>query len=484
MIDRRTFALSSLAVAACVARTQAPDAPFRETVDQLAAIPAPARWATLQSVRRSTLGPQDLILYETISPGIEAEAVLARLPYGANALPYAVTQRNGAYRNPRASVAEIAHETERLNTDAAQGVIAPDFVLAETIPLVETAGAETHGARAEALTAQAQTLHALHARATNEASLARLPHGEAFYRAALQVHLGAASDPHRAHANARARCVTLHAEADALLRGQGLTRGGVAERLGGLLRDPRQRYPDTEAARAAALADMHAVLARAPALLAPAFASALPSVQIRALPASEEAGGSRGRREGGAYIVDLGGARARATLASVVYHETIPGHLLQAPFEAAANVPVLQRRYAGGYSEGWAIYAEQLADELGGFADPLSRIGYLHWMLFRMARIVADTGMHALGWSRARAIDEMHALQRESIAFVSIEEDVGRIAAQPGIAAAQGLAALHIAEARARWRSRDLSLQQFHSAMLQHGPLSPPGLDQALRAVL
>src|SRR5690606_8547208 len=132
----------------------------------------------------------------------------------------------------------------------------------------------------------------------------------------------------------------------------------------------------------------------------------------------------------------------------------LPGHIYQAPYEGAAAPPLLQLRYASGYGEGWATYAEQLADETGAFEDdPLGRIGYLQWMLFRMARIVVDSGIHALGWSRARAIEEMRALQGEDIAFVSIEEDVTRICVQPGVYAAQGLAALHIAELRERTRA-------------------------------
>ncbi len=121
---------------------------------------------------------------------------------------------------------------------------------------------------------------------------------------------------------------------------------------------------------------------------------------------------------------------------------------------------------------------------MGAYAeDPLARIGYLQWMLFRMARVVADTGIHAMRWSRERAIEEMRALQGESIAFVSIETDVVRFVAQPGAHAAQGLAALHIAELRDRTRrdARDFNLARFHNAMLRYGPLSPPGLEQAAR---
>jgi uncharacterized protein (DUF885 family) len=106
-------------------------------------------------------------------------------------------------------------------------------------------------------------------------------------------------------------------------------------------------------------------------------------------------------------------------------------------------------------------------------------------MLFRMARVVADTGMHVMRWGREQAIHEMRALQGDSIAFVSIEDDVTRFAAQPGALAAQGLAALHIADLRERTRRAagdSFHLARFHQAMLRHGPLSPPGLEQAARA--
>jgi uncharacterized protein (DUF885 family) len=106
-------------------------------------------------------------------------------------------------------------------------------------------------------------------------------------------------------------------------------------------------------------------------------------------------------------------------------------------------------------------------------------------MLFRMARVVVDTGIHALLWSRQRAVDEMRALQGDSIAFVSIEDDVVRFCAQPGAHAAQGLTALHIAQLRMRTEraaGAAFDPKRFHEAMLRYGPLSPPGLDQAARA--
>lgn len=481
LFDRRTFLLSGAALGACATGapqpTQEADAAF-VALAEAASTQSPAeRWRGIQAFDARALTPEGRILYDTIRPGAEADAQLARLPYGADAAPYAVSHRYGRYRAANADPAEIARETARLNADAALGVIAPDFVLDATLPLVQAAAARASGPLAGALRAQADTLAALRARADAEAGVWRLPQGERFYRAALQFHLGAPVDPAAAHAQARARVKVLRAEADTILRALSLTEGDVGARLRTLTRDPREHYP--AGARDAAVADMRATLARARTLCAPAFAAPLPEAEISALPAAEEANGARGRREGGVYLVDLGGARPRWTLPSVVFHETIPGHAMQ-----VQAGPALQRRYAGGYTEGWAIYAEILADELGGF-DGMARLGYLQWMLFRMARIIGDTGIHALRWSRARAIDEMRTIQGDDIAFVSIEEDVSRMAAQPGIAAAQGLAALYLSTLREQWRSSDSQLlPRFHTAMLRHGPLSPPGLEQAARAAL
>lgn len=483
LFDRRAFLLSSAALAGCATSRDASaetDAALRALLD-LDAPPVP-RWQALSAFDASRLSAQGRILYEAIAPGAAAHAALDQLGYGAT--PYAVTHRNGAYRSPFLSAEAIDDETLALQADAARGVIAPDFIIDAALPLIEAAAAQATPQAAEALQRQLSALRALRARANSEASVGRLPDGEAYYRNALQMQLGAQVDPLAAHAQARARCAALHAEADVLMRGQGFSNGDVAARLRALYADPALAFPATNEGRAAAVAYMRDVSARTPALIASAFSAPPPPAEIVPLPVAEEAGGTRGRREDGAYIIDLGGTRPRWTLASVVYHETIPGHLLQAPFDA--NTPALQRRYAGGYSEGWATYAEILADEFGGFAhDPLARLGYLHWMLFRMARIVGDTGLHALGWSRARTVEEMRAIQGESIAFVSIEEDVTRMAAQPGAAAVQGLAALNILELRASVAARrGFTLPAFHDAVLRHGPMAPGGLAQAVSVAL
>jgi uncharacterized protein (DUF885 family) len=172
----------------------------------------------------------------------------------------------------------------------------------------------------------------------------------------------------------------------------------------------------------------------------------------------------------GAYFVDLRTIRARPawTLPSVAFHEAIPGHLLQLPLQAAAAPHPDRVKAAGAYFEAWAIYAEQLACDLGAYRDdPPGEIGYLQWRLFRLGRTVADTGLHALGWSRERAIAEMTSLQGQSIAFITIEADVERMIATPGKYAAEALGALAFAD----WRPKDRRRwPAFHKAVLSDGP--------------
>ena len=172
-----------------------------------------------------------------------------------------------------------------------------------------------------------------------------------------------------------------------------------------------------------------------------------------------------------AYYVDLANVTDRPdwTLASVAHHELLPGHMAQHALQVAARPHALRLRYAGAFFEGWANYAQHLAQELGAFdGDPRGEIGMLQWLMFRIGRAVIDTGIHARGWSRARAIQAMTALQGQSIAFISIEADIDRMIINPGQLAAEGLATLDlIVMGKAAGPG---GLVAFHRAILQNGP--------------
>jgi uncharacterized protein (DUF885 family) len=260
--------------------------------------------------------------------------------------------------------------------------------------------------------------------------------------------------------DAHAEIARLTARADRLLRGQGLSRGPVAERLAALFGDGRWLYPDSGAGRDAAVAEMNARLAAIRPRLAAAFGDLpIPDAVVRRMSPQDEARGRGGYREPPAYYVDLKAIRSRPawTLPSVAFHETVPGHALLAA----------EGRRSGLDPESWAIYAEQLAADLGAYrGDPRGELGYLHWRLFRMARVVADAGQAVLGWDAARAAVEMRAIQGPDIAFVTVEQDVARMRRSPGAHAAQGLGALAIARSRP---ARRADWPAFHKALLAGG---------------
>ncbi|MEO8114219.1 MAG: DUF885 family protein [Phenylobacterium sp.] len=297
------------------------------------------------------------------------------------------------------------------------------------------------------------------------------------YAQALQRAYGGPVDALAAHAQARAAARAAQARADVLLRGQGLRAGSVAERLRALAQDPRWLYPDNDAGRDRAVADMNARIAALRPRFTPAFGDLpIAEASARRMSPADAAAGRAGYRAPGAYYVDLKAIRSRPawTLPSVAFHELIPGHLLQRPLQAAAPKP------APAYFEAWAIYAEQLAVDLGAYrGDPRGEIGFLQWRLFRLGRVVADTGFGALGWSRDQAIAAMTELQGQSIAFITIEADVDRLIQTPGKAAAEGLGAL----ALSAWRPRDRARwPAFHRAVLTEGPWPFGELERRLHA--
>ncbi|MGZ6018823.1 MAG: DUF885 family protein [Phenylobacterium sp.] len=297
------------------------------------------------------------------------------------------------------------------------------------------------------------------------------------YRAALSSAYGGPVDPAGAHLAAQAAAAAAQVRLDQLLRGQGLSAGSPGERLRVLIRDPRWIYPDSEAGRTRAVAEMNARLkAFRPNLRRALGDLPIAPAEVRRMSAADVAARRGGYRQPpaggkpGAYDRDLRDIRARPswTLPSVAFHEVTPGHLTQLPLQAAACPPEARIKASGAYFEAWAIYAEQLCCDLGAYAgDPLGEIGYLQWRLFRVGRVIADTGLHAMGWRRERAVATMTELQGQSIAFITIEADVDRIIAAPGKYAAEGLGAL----AFNAWRPTDRRRwPAFHKAVLADGP--------------
>ena len=218
-------------------------------------------------------------------------------------------------------------------------------------------------------------------------------------------------------------------------------------------------------------------------------------VEIKPYPAYREGSGTGeyhassedGTRPGIYYIAVVNPeGRSIAGQLSVLYHETYPGHHLQGAIslELGDRVhPIARYLYNSGYGEGWGLYSERLADELGLYAGPLDRIGMLSDQAARAARLVVDSGMHTMGWTREQAVDYMLA----NTAWVpgDIESEIDRYIAWPGQATAYMLGMLEIR------RLRDLAeeelgerfdLRAFHDRVLGNGSVTLPMLEESIEA--
>ncbi|WP_444763358.1 DUF885 domain-containing protein [Roseateles sp.] len=177
--------------------------------------------------------------------------------------------------------------------------------------------------------------------------------------------------------------------------------------------------------------------------------------------------------------------RPKWAMETLVAHETVPGHHLQIARQVELGELPNFRRQAqySVFSEGWALYAETLGPQLGLFRDPYTRFGHLQAQMFRAARLVVDTGLHALGWSRDKAIAYMIEQTGHDAVFMTAEVD--RYYAQPGQALSYMMGALKIRELRARAEGvlgSKFDQRRFHNALIDQGAMPLPLLEQRIAA--
>ena len=409
--------------------------------------------------------------------GLTVDLALARrFPFGrAGRSPYLVTPNSGAWFRPDSSAAAIENETRRLADEARSGILLPQQILARTLAAVEAAARVATGPRAAALSALMTALRSQTAKAPPP-GVSHLPGGTDYFVLLLRRGAGDDIDPAQLRRRLEAEEARTLAQAERLFRQIGMRKGSVGERYATLWRAPRWLYTDDDAGRDRAIADMNQMLdAALPRLRA--WFGLLPAaaLQVRAarMPPAEAAAGKQGYRmlpEGahpGRYVVDLKDIRRRPrwTLAAVVHHELLPGHMVQLPLEALAAPHPLRIEYAQAFVEGWAIYAEQLAAANGVYrGDPYGALGYCHWRLFRIERALVDLGIHLGGWSLDKTLDRWRNTLGEPAYFAPFATDLDRIVLEPAVRAGEAAAWLAIED-----RARRRRLQSFHHALLAHG---------------
>lgn len=249
----------------------------------------------------------------------------------------------------------------------------------------------------------------------------RLPKGDEIYAAALRQATTTEMTPEQVHQAGLEQVAEISAQLDEILKGAGLSQGSVGDRLTALNQRPEQLYPDTEEGRKALIDGLNAGVADMWQRLPRAFAD-LPRqpLEIRRVPVDIQDGASNGYYNRASldgsrpaiYWINLKdvGDWPKYSLPALTFHEGVPGHHLQGSYsQLAGELPMLLRNnFISSYGEGWALYAEQLAEELGGYSG-IERAGYLQSFLFRASRLVIDTGLHHKRWTREQATDYMVA---------------------------------------------------------------------------
>ena len=367
-------------------------------------------------------------------------------------------------------------ETERVRKDAGLGVIPPDFILSNTIgqqegllaiPAAQARLATALGRKVKeaglsgdyearcvaivekevypALAAQLATLKSLQSKATHEAGVSRLPDGEAYYRWLLREGTTTNLTAEQVHQMGQEQNRAIEARMDGLLRAQGLTQGTVGERMTALGKDPKYVFPNTDAGREQLIAYLNGLIEGVRPKLPKAFNLKLKApVIVKRVPVDIQDGAGQGYMNTGSldgsrpstYYINLKSTEnwPKFSLPSLTYHETIPGHAWQGAYlTETGKLPLIRILLSGfnAYVEGYALYAEQLGDEIGMYDDDWAgRLGYLQAQKFRAVRLVVDTGLHAKRWSREQAVQ--WAVDNSGRTREAMTSEIDRYCGTPG----------------------------------------------------
>jgi uncharacterized protein (DUF885 family) len=329
------------------------------------------------------------------------------------------------------------------------------------------------------------------ARPTNRAGLVHVPGGPEAYAAFIKVHTTLELTPEEIHETGLREIDRIDREFIDL-GGRLLGTKDLAATLAALRNDPKLHFATSgevfSTARrsleraVAAIPDWFGRLPRAACDVVPipSHAEAHQTIAYYSWPAVD---GSRPGR----YYINLHAptTRPRYEAEALAFHEAVPGHHLQiAIAQELDGIPDFQRNLGStAFAEGWGLYAERLSDEMGIYSGDLDHFGILSFDAWRAGRLVVDTGMHALGWSRDQAIGYLR--EHTALGVNNIENEVDRYIVWPGQALAYKIGQLEILRLRAEARERlggRFDIKAFHDAVLGSGAVSLPTLRQIVEA--
>jgi uncharacterized protein (DUF885 family) len=352
------------------------------------------------------------------------------------------------------------------------------------------AGRATQIVQAEifpALDRQIAAMRAVRAKAKPNAAAWSLPNGEAYYADCVKASTTTNYTPAEVHQLGLDQVADLSSRLDVILKKQGLTQGTVSARLMALNNRPDQVFPNTDAGRDEILRLLNGHIAEVYKLLPKAFGT-LPKakVEVRRVPVFIQDGAANGYYQSaaldgsrpGAFYINLKETSdwPKYNLWTLAHHETIPGHHLQiALAQESAEIPILRRTGFGfsAFTEGWALYAEQLAQEMGANDfDPLGEAGYLQSLLFRAARLVTDTGIHWKRWDREQATQYM--VDTIGNTKTRAQREVERYFAGPGQANSYKVGHTVWVKVREQAKAKlgaKFDLKAYHDAVLRSGAM-------------
>ena len=408
--------------------------------------------------------------------------------------------------------AVLAGELERMKAERAMGVIPPDFLLERTREqlrrqlldameggaLVESLVRRTNEkgiagdwqARAEAivkepvaaaLERQMSEIVTQQRMAGSAPGMSAQPNGEEWYRWSLKSSTTTTMSPTEIHQLGLDTLADINGQMDPILRRLGYTQGNPGQRMIELSQDDRFKFAEGDAGRAEIMRFLEERIEWIRGEMPRAFARVVnPEVAVKRIPPNEELGaptayGGAPAVDGsrpGTFWINLRDTDLHRTydLVTLTHHEAIPGHVWEG--EYSNQLPLIRAILAfNAFSEGWALYSEQLADELGAYDDnPAWRLGYLQAAAYRAVRLVVDTGLHALGWERQQAIDYFHT--NTGVGVDETTNEIDRYCSWPGQACGYMVGKLEILRQRQRAQTAlgsRYDLRDFNLAVVEGG---------------